>query len=651
VQIADHLRRLPSVLVAARYMTLAIVIVLALAITVKWVYTVPIFQNPDEPIHTDYAFALMDVGHPMQVSPIPQLSYVDPLTGYLDGALATGKIAFAPHAIVQPAYGTPEMFAALDRNVPLADEQRYREAPMPTRLRYPIAYYGLIAVVGGTVRGITHSLVGAFFAMRLVGVALLGITLVCGFVVLRASGLNWITATAITAIVGLLPEQAFLSASIQPDTLSEAAATATLMTAVLFKRSPSRVWLIATSLLFAVLFLTKIQYFVAVGIPVVLVFWALALRYRLSPGRLATLAVLFSVPTALAYAAHRWILAPASIVVVTPDSTIATRAAWHAAFHAGIGQAFLHLIGGFAAGFGSYFLDGAAARSYWGIFGWMDTPIALHSPAFTALVFHFIAGLTFVVMIAAALVGLRGFMRAVNRLQQRKFAVALAYIADEPLFLAIALFDLGMLGLWLWWGDFGYQGRYWLPLAFPTWYVAVKYAPAIIAKRVARMSIAAVFVIVPSLIAVSLETCYALPTVVHRFYHAEELALPNRGFNIASGTVPHAIDIAAVGGCVISARAQTTCPSGSLHLGGWAAIGGPIKEVVLYVDRTPYLSMSTGDRPDVAASLKLTYVHVGFDAVAPLAVGHHLIRLDYVATDGTTEFVSPERFDVIVTAN
>lgn len=636
-----------DVRIALRAGTLFVVLLLSVMLAVKWALIVPIFQNPDEPIHADYAFALMDARRIVPVAPDPNLRFVDPLTQYLSNSVNSGSIAFHPGDIVEPGYGTRAMYRAIDAHAPVAAERRYRARPEPSHLRYPVLYYGLIAVVGGSTRALTHSVVAAFFAMRLFGVALLSITLASGFVLLRLSGFGWVRATAVTAIVGLLPEQSFLSASIQPDNLAETSVTVTLLFAVLFRRKPNPRWFVLTAFSFGILYMTKLQYFVAVALPVGLLFLSVGLRGRTSVGKISLAAIVLFLPTAGWYAFKAWMSRAATIAVVDPFSAPTAQAEWAAAAHDGLIAFVMHGTNETLRAWRSFYFDGQAARSFWGTFGWMDTPLSFGNAALTSLVEMTIRYTTIVVMVAVLLsVGVQLF-RLVLRAKSDALGRAFAIFVRDPLIFAVVIFNAIMLALWLRWGDFGFQGRYWLPLAFPIWSVVFAYGPRFLraprlAARVSGVAMAALLVLVAA------ETCFALPTVVQRFYLARHVAVPYRHYLLSRVPLDHNLEIVSLESCVLRANALVRCPSGTLHIGGWAIPGGPIGGILLTLDGNRSEVGQVEDRVEVAAMKKVD-PRVGFEVRKVLTSGRHRIALSFISADDVTEFTAPERYDVIVT--
>ncbi len=632
---------------ALRGASLFVVLLLSLALAMKWAFVVPIFQNPDEGTHADYAFSLMDTRRLLPVAPDPNLRFVDPLTSYIQTAVSSPAIAFHPGEIVEPAYGTPEMFRAIDNGLPIAAERAYQARPESTHLRYPVLYYGMIAATASVVRSATHSMVASFFAMRLFGVALLAITLACGFALLRLSGFDWFRAIAVTAIVGLLPEQSFLAASIQPDNLAETAVTATLLLAALFRRKPSWKWFMLTALGFGVLYMTKIQYFVAVAIPVALLFLSIAMRRRMRPTTIAFASVAFAFPTIGWFILKTWMSRNVTIAVLDPFSAPAAHVAWATASQAGPLAIVAHAADETLRALRSFYFDGAAARSFWGIFGWMDTPLSIGNETWTTLITSTIRYATVVIMAAVCVSSIVLLVRIIRRVVQRRFGRAFAIFVRDPMIFAVVLFSAIMLMLWLRWDDFGFQGRYWLPLSFPIWYVVFTYAPALLrsprlASRVSTIGLVGV------LLVVNIEASFALPTIVQRYYLASHFAVPYRNYFRGEGQIAHTIEIATIDSCPLLPDKVVTCPSGTLYVGGWAIPGGRLDSILLTLDGNRSEVRQIERREDVA-HFKGVDPQVGFELRRVLTPGRHRFFLSAVSADGLTAYRIPERYEVVVT--
>ena len=132
-----------------RQAALAVVILSAAALALVWVFLVPIYQAPDEPMNLDYALAINAHGglfRPASASFDSLPSSVHPHTAYLEQRCRTGAVAFHPTVKMPPEYGTWSGFVALDREAPPAGEVTGPNKPFAV---YPFGYYTLVAPVGG----------------------------------------------------------------------------------------------------------------------------------------------------------------------------------------------------------------------------------------------------------------------------------------------------------------------------------------------------------------------------------------------------------------------------------------------------------------------------------------------------------------------
>ena len=200
---------------------LAGIVAAACGVSLIWVFTVPIYQSPDEPAHLDYALAIYAHGGPFlaQNTLFERLPpAVHPYTAYLQERTCAYEISFSPGAKMAPGYGTAEFFAALDRDAPAAPKRV--AGPNQLAAIYPFGYYTLLAGWIALVRLFTDSLTVTFFAARIFSVLLLAVTLVATYGTIRLLDFSRRFALLLTAGIGLFPLTLFISSYVQPDNLS-----------------------------------------------------------------------------------------------------------------------------------------------------------------------------------------------------------------------------------------------------------------------------------------------------------------------------------------------------------------------------------------------------------------------------------------------
>src|SRR4051812_20153594 len=104
-----------------RRLALGAVVLSAAGLALYWVFLVPIYQAPDEPMNLDYALAIhahrgLFCVHYTTYEALP--TSVHPHTPYLVDCCRSGAVAFRPEARMPADYGTWEWFARVDREAP-----------------------------------------------------------------------------------------------------------------------------------------------------------------------------------------------------------------------------------------------------------------------------------------------------------------------------------------------------------------------------------------------------------------------------------------------------------------------------------------------------------------------------------------------------
>jgi hypothetical protein len=134
--------------------------------------------------------------------------------------------------------------------------------------------------------------------------------------------------------------------------------------------------------------------------------------------------------------------------------------------------------------FANFYLSGSTFASFWGHFGWMDTPLIIISPGITETLRYCIAVLNLVTF-GLVLVRLeRTATRLVVLARNRGWREALAIASSNPLLNAYFLFTVMMFVLYLVSQmNLAGQGRYWLPFIFPIFLTETQYAPRALSHR------------------------------------------------------------------------------------------------------------------------------------------------------------------------
>jgi hypothetical protein len=194
--------------------------------------------------------------------------------------------------------------------------------------------------------------------------------------------------------------------------------------------------------------------------------------------------------------------------------------------HSGIAPALSHgvaglagfLLSGLSDAFKNYYLGGMAFDSYWGNFGWVDTPLVIVSGEFTAITMRILIGVS-LILLGLGLMRLGSIVRrlvAVARLRSRHAALSMAF--SNPLINAYFLFTALMLALYVYTSNsFTAQGRDWFPFTGAAFLAATDYLPRVFSRRRTRLFLSAVLMSALGLYCIA-GAYYAIETIRARYY-------------------------------------------------------------------------------------------------------------------------------------
>ncbi len=478
---------------------LAAIVLGASALAIRWVFLVPIYQSPDEPQHFDYAISLRDHGRFFRALPFDgSHRFAHPWAKYLLDSASTESIMFNAEAKVPPGYGTRAYYRALDRHAPQGKNIQVTKAPA-LAIVYPYGYYltlaGWLKIVGLFSQRVTVT----FFAARIFSVVLLACSLVLSYLAARELRIGRLTALVATAIVGFFPMTTFVASYVQPDNLAFALVS---LGFYLVLRSARRggPWsdLTLLGLTWGWLLVTKPHFFVclvAASIPL------LASRVRLRRWPLAVLLLAWSwLPL---WSIFAWIThgIPSFYSAPTP-----------------LPDLILGLSDRIQKAMNDYF-RGSTHISFWGYFGWLDTPLELAAPVQFGVALRFlvmagtwlILGLTLVQLekISSRLVraATRGHWKAATR----------ALVSNPVMNMYFLFFGLMLYAYVRMDNRFGAQGRNWIPVMFPIMLTAIRFAPRALTLR--KTQTIASTILAGALIAyVSVGSVYGLRAIKKRYY-------------------------------------------------------------------------------------------------------------------------------------
>src|SRR5262249_33286029 len=166
-----------------------------------------------------------------------------------------------------PGYGTSEFYNRLDNGAPSESGENMEGAPKD-KLRledligeYPFGYYAAVAAWMGMLHRFSGRLTVLFFGARIFSVLLLIPSLLLVYAVARELRITKKRALLFTGIVAFFPLTTFVSSYVQPDNLSFMAVMLCCYLALLVRRKPEQVRLMALlGIALALLLATKYHF-------------------------------------------------------------------------------------------------------------------------------------------------------------------------------------------------------------------------------------------------------------------------------------------------------------------------------------------------------------------------------------------------------
>jgi hypothetical protein len=500
---------------AVRFWVVALVIAVAMLESLTWVFLVPLFQAPDEPDHTDYVFWIAHQHRLPSAADVESgIELSDPQVLYLVETLQTFRVAFHLEEKAPAGYGTPAYWQQVDAAAPPVPRPGGRAGRPRLSYLYPFGYYlvaGLWVYASQLV--FPSSLSSVFFSLRILSVLMLGGTLTLAFGIFRLLRIPFRRAVALLAIVGLFPLTTFVSSYCQPDNLALLLSTAALYLGLRLMREDDVRLVVLLGCVLGYLCVTKVQFFIPVGFAVGAAYFTRFHSWHLwSRAALVRLALL-TVPAVATSLISRPIVAGAP-----KDASFGT-APFSAAASQGFGSFAAYAAGAIEAAFENFFgLGGASFTSYWGTFGWMDTPLTIGGTPLEDGILDVLEFCTAAVMTAVLLVVAALTVRAFRAALRGHPALALRAYFSNPALTAYFTFAAVIFALFVYTdGGFFPQGRNWLPLIVPIVLVTVIVSPKLFARS-ALQSLAA-SALTALLLAYSLVgSIFALKSVDARYY-------------------------------------------------------------------------------------------------------------------------------------
>jgi hypothetical protein len=616
---------------------LGLVVLISAAVAMAWVFYVPILEAPDETVHFEYSTALYlggglvaprDVAH----MTIPAGRAIpDPV--YLENQSAVAVLAEKPDMKAPAGYGTAAYFGSVDQGV-RTNEPTPKLLDPPLLRYYPFGYYLLDAAFMGVTSLFTNSPVALFFAARSLSAALLIPSLLFTYLLFLRLRCSRALALTLTAVAGLFPMTSMMASSVQSDNLSFTLVTLSLLAAMEVRAKPDRgAWVAVLGGALGALLVTKVHLFSIVTFAVLAMLLSQRIDKRSWPRWRRDVALLVG-PAVLLEAVQVWtqwgappLISPGQLGNVQDfRSALAGGPVTLATYG-------LHLLS-------FSFLDHSFGRefgSFWGVFGWVDTPLILGSADLTHVIWLLIAGVSIVLLFCAlARFGSLAWrlLRVARRGRPRR-ALSIAFsnpVAISYFVLALFLFTVE--------GYPGIQGRYYFPVLPAVFWVGLKYAPRALPGKFGpalfRMQVV-------GLVAYTVAgAVFAFPTLTDRYYgHGRDLVAVSRTA-LVEDAIPGRYEITHVR-LPEATLGVGALPTGRVGVVGWAVdqvAGAPARTVFIDIDGRPFQQAVYGD--DSAAAVTALgsdrYARCGFDAILDttgLTPGVHALTVRVVSADGT----------------
>ncbi len=460
------------------FLALLAIVMASTAQAVWWVFLVPIYQSPDEPAHLDYALGIhANKGLLLAQNTTFQRLPTDahPYTEYLRVRSGLVQVAFNPGAKMPPGYGTPEFFEALDRDAPT---DLTIERPCQLAAVYPFGYYALLAGWIEVVRCCKEGVVAMFFGARLFSVVLLAISLVLTYATTRMLHFKPWFALLVTACIGAFPLTSFVSSYVQPDNLSFTMVSLSFYLALRARaRGLNAFSVVFLGVALGGLLVTKIHFWLCV-----------------TP---AVLAMVVGELIATPAARRHWLRA--SVGLLLPSLLLGGVWLWtvwgtqnYLAPRERSLDRLTHVVRLTRQAVDDFYA-GSSHVSFWGVFGWLDTPLIFENPRVTEAIAFVVQGATWILLGLTLLRIEQVASRLIRVARAGRAKTAVRIALSNPVINSYFLFTAFMLFLFVWTSNrFGAQGRNWFPLILPVFLVSLSYAPKALTLKPSRRALTGV---------------------------------------------------------------------------------------------------------------------------------------------------------------
>ncbi len=638
-----------------------------MSIACFWAFFIPIFQGPDEDIHADYVFSLYTHGRLIQGKEAPLALMSHPICLYLTQAVYGEKIKHRYFVKVPTDYGTKQFFSKLDREVPKMQPHTKGYTNPIMVLIYPVGYYALTAIWLGLMSNFSHSITFLFFSARILSVLLLGIGLTLTYLTMKELGLQCWQRYLVLAVIAFFPLTSFIASYMQPDNLSLIAVSACFIFALRWQKTRESKFIWALSISLSCLLLTKYQFFGCTSIAILTMIVTREIYLKTSLGKtIVTMAILLF-PSMLAAILQYWISGECSLprIDVKHWHWFPVDTESHFALKHG-GQALSNQIWNALADEAqtTYTLNGQTFNSFWGNFGWLDTPLVIISPDFDHLLRSILILATWIIIaLTLASLGKRIFLFS-HFVRQGKWRRAIYFACANPVMNSYFVFVLLLFSFnIIVYPSFSGQGRHWYPLMLPIVLCAAGYAPSIFPSRKARkiffVSITSAWILY-SLVG----SYYAIGCIKNRYYahesapiNLQQLRTSPIGASCSVEALYYMNVYPTFDRAPFHGPYYLASPAGKeIGVEGWA-IDFPneslASNVLLFIDHNKMYQANYGLENNAAVKQMADekYRFSGFGLLIPttdLKPGKHTISIKVVGKDNTTLYSATKEINILI---
>jgi 4-amino-4-deoxy-L-arabinose transferase-like glycosyltransferase len=523
---------------------LGVIVVSATLLSLYWVFTVPLLQNPDETSHLDYAFSIYSAGRLLNVrrppsewnvhsvfegrlglegAPYERISHQ--YTLYLIDAVEFQRLRFHFEEKVPPNYGTASYYRSIDLNAPTTPANVADLTPEDNPwlvTGYPFGYYALVAIWLKVLSLFSGGPATLLLGARILSVILLAGSLILTYTLLRELHLRKARALVLTFIVGFFPLTTFMSSSVQPDNLTLFLMLLCFYCALLLQPRgwDDRRLLLLTGLMLGGLVVTKYHIFLFAVLPILGMTISDHIFQRKSAATLLRKLAILLVPSALFFAVQLWVIWGAGRI---------TGGNLHRARASG-------LVGGVKKAVLDFYRGGPALVSWWGQFGWMDAPLIIRSPAVESHVLVLLSALTLLVLLLLFFRLEQVLTRLIVLAAHGRWRMALRIAFSNPLVNSHSTFTVFMIFLYAFTDNSFYaQGRHWFPYIVSGFLITTQYVPRALTHRKTQATLSALLLL-GLLVYCLIGSYYSIETIKQRYYAPHTNARVRGGHSIPS---PH----------------------------------------------------------------------------------------------------------------